>query len=473
MTMSTLRVHKKTDVTEITFSGRTRLRELLEAHGLMPDMPCAGNGTCGKCYGYLDTEKVLTCQAWVDKDADLYLHEKKILSKIKTDGEMPSFDIADQSGYGVAVDIGTTTVVLRIVDLKTGKILPAVSIENPQRTLSADVIGRIQACVDHGKLPVLNGLINDVIQDLKKHALKENGLKDTDIVKTVVTGNTTMLYLYTNRFPKSLAYNPFIADCLFGFTENGVTYPPCFGAFVGADIYTAITASGLIRKNETALLIDLGTNGEIALFHDGKITCCATACGPVFEATGVGCGGHAGPGAIDHFWLENGKIKYSVIGNEEPHHVCGSGIIDAIAVLLELGEIDETGAMAKPYELAPGIFLDPKDVRQLQLGKGAICGGIRTLIAREGVKEKDIKTLYIAGGFGSYISLKSAVAIGLFPPELEDVAQVIGNAALSGAIMMLLGADKSFEPSSVETECINLAQEPDFSDLYMESMFFE
>ena len=201
MTMSTLRVHKKTDVTEITFSGRTRLRELLEAHGLMPDMPCAGNGTCGKCYGYLDTEKVLTCQAWVDKDADLYLHEKKILSKIKTDGEMPSFDIADQSGYGIAVDIGTTTVVLRIVDLKTGQILPAVSIENPQRTLSADVIGRIQQCVDNGKLPVLHGLITETIENLKEHALKQSGLKESDIVKTVVTGNTTMLYLLTGRDP--------------------------------------------------------------------------------------------------------------------------------------------------------------------------------------------------------------------------------------------------------------------------------
>ena len=473
MSDSILKVHVKTDVTEIPFSGRTRLRDLLEANGLMPPMPCSGNGTCGKCSAYLESQKVLTCQAYVEESADLYLPEKIILSKIKTDGEMPDFSFEKRSGYGVAVDIGTTTVVLKIVDLTTGEILPAVSIENPQRTLSADVIGRIQQCVDNGKLPVLHGLITETIENLKEHALKQSGLKESDIVKTVVTGNTTMLYLYTGRYPVSLAYNPFIADCLFGFTENGVYYPHCFGAFVGADIYTAITASGLIDKKETSLLIDLGTNGEIALFHDGKITCCATACGPVFEATGVTCGGHAGPGAIDHIWIEDGEVKYSVIGNAKPAHICGSGIIDAIATLLDLGIVDGTGAMEEPYEFAPGVVMQPRDVRQLQLAKGAICGGIRTLISREGLKPEDVKTLYIAGGFGSYIRLESAVTIGLFPPEMQSAAKVIGNAALSGAIMLLLGADKKFEPASVETECINLAQEPEFSDLYMESMFFE
>ena len=471
--MSVLKVHYKTETTEISFSGRTRLRELLEANGLMPTMPCAGNGTCGKCTAYLDSEKILTCQAYVKADADLYLPEKKILSKIKTDGEMPAFSIAKQSGYGIAVDIGTTTVVLRIVDLETGEILPAVSRENPQRVLSADVIGRIQACVEKGKLPIMYGLINEAISDLKEHSLKENGLKDSDIVKTVITGNTTMLYLFTGRMPTTLAYTPFIADCLFGTEENGIQFPPCFGAFVGADIYTAITASGLVAKDETALLIDLGTNGEIALFNDGKITCCATACGPVFEATGVSCGGHAVAGAIDHLWVEDGQVRYSVIGNAKATHICGSGIIDALAVLLELGIIDETGAMEKPYEFAPGVVLQPKDVRQVQLAKGAICGGIKTLIKREGVEPENVKTLYVAGGFGSYINLKSALTIGLFPSEMKDAAKVIGNAALSGAIMMLLGADKKYEPSSVETECINLAQEPEFSDLYMESMFFE
>ena len=282
-----------------------------------------------------------------------------------------------------------------------------------------------------------------------------------------------MLYLYTGRMPTTLAYTPFIADCLFGCEEDGTYYPPCFGAFVGADIYTAIVASGLIPKDETALLVDLGTNGEIALYDKGKLTCCATACGPAFEGTGISCGGHAADGAIDHVWIEDGEPKFSVIGNTEPTHICGSGIMDAIATLLDLGVIDETGAMPEPYEFAPGVVLQPKDVRQVQLAKAAICGGIKTLINREGLTEDDIKTLYIAGGFGSYITLDSAVRVGVFPKELQDNAKVIGNAALSGAIMILLGAEKKFEPASVETECINLAQQPEFSDLYMESMFFE
>ena len=467
-----IRIIHQDGTTDIEFSGSPKLRELLEANGLMPATPCGGNGTCGKCSAYLNGRKVLTCQADAE-EGEIYLPEKKILSKIKTDGEMPGFDITPQEGYGLAVDIGTTTVVARLIDLKTGELLHAVSRENPQRLLSADVIGRIQACIEKDKLPVLKGLIRETITDLKEHALKINKLKEEDIVKTVITGNTTMLYLYTGRMPTTLAYTPFIADCLFGFEEEGAYLPPCFGAFVGADIYTAITASGLIAKDETAILVDLGTNGEISLYHDGELVCCATACGPAFEGTGISCGGPAADGAIDHIWLEDGEVKFSTIGGSEPSHICGSGIMDAIAVLLDLEIIDETGQMDDPSEFAPGVVLMPKDVRQVQLAKAAICGGMRTLLKRSGLKEKDVKVLYIAGGFGSYIDLDSAAKVGIFPAALRESAKVIGNAALAGAIMILLGADKKFEPSSVGTECINLAQQPDFSDLYMESMFFE
>ena len=468
-----LKVYDQDKVSELSFSGKTKLRDLLEANGLMPATPCGGNGTCGKCSAYLGDEKILTCQAYVEESGELYLPKKTIISKIRTDGFMPEFTPAEQSGYGLAVDIGTTTVVARLVDLSSGELLNAASRENPQRLLSADVIGRIQACIEKGKLPLLKNLITETIKDLTEHVLKERGLKAEDIKRTVVTGNTTMLYLFTGRMPTTLAYTPFIADCLFGFEEQGAYLPPCFGAFVGADIYTAITASGLIPKGETAMLIDLGTNGEISLYDNGKLTCCATACGPAFEGTGISCGGPAAEGAIDHIWLENGEIKYSVIGGTKPTHICGSGIMDAIATLLLTEDIDETGAMEEPFNFAPGVVLDPKDVRQVQLAKGAICGGIKTLLSKEGLKPQDVKTLYIAGGFGSYINLDSASKVGIFPAEMKDSAKVIGNAALSGAIMMLLGADKSFEPASVSCECINLAQQPEFSDLYMESMFFE
>ena len=147
--------------------------------------------------------------------------------------------------------------------------------------------------------------------------------------------------------------------------------------------------------------------------------------------------------------------------------------MDAVATLLDLEIVDETGAMEEGFEIAPGVVIDPKDIRQVQLAKGAICAGIKTLLGKEGLKPEDVKTLYIAGGFGSYIKIDSAAKVGVFPEEMKDSAKVSGNAALSGAIMLLLGADKKFEPSSTETECINLAQQSEFSDLYMESMFFE
>ena len=468
-----LKVYDQGEPREIPFSGKAKLSELLASENITVEMPCAGNGTCKKCTVFLNGEKTLCCQAYIEGDSEVYLPEKKIISKIRTDGYMPEFEIAAQKGFGLAVDIGTTTVVARIIDLSTGKLLSAASRENPQRLLSADVIGRIQACLEKGKLPVLEGLIKETIEDLAEHVLKSEALKPEDIVKTVITGNTTMLYLFTGRYPKSLAFTPFIADCLFGFEENGAYLPPCFGAFVGADIYTAITASGLIDKGEAALLIDLGTNGEIALYDGKKLVCCATACGPAFEGTGISCGGPAADGAIDHVWIEDGEVKYSVIGNVQATHICGSGIMDAVAVLLDLEIVDETGAMEEGYEIAPGVVVEPKDIRQVQLAKGAICGGIKTLLCREGLKPEDVKTLYIAGGFGSYIKIDSAARVGIFPEEMKDSAKVIGNAALSGAIMILLGADKKFEPSSTETECINLAQQSEFSDLYMESMFFE
>ena len=473
MSESILTVFSQGDPAEIKFTGKSKLTDLLSSAGFTVETPCGGNGTCGKCAVFLNGKKTLACQAEIEEDSEVYLPEKKIISKIRTDGYMPDFEPAKQNGYGLAVDIGTTTVVARLIDLSSGKLLSAASRENPQRLLSADVIGRIQACLEKGKLPVLEGLIKETIEDLTEHVLKTEGLEKEDISKTVITGNTTMLYLYTGRDPKSLAFTPFIADCLFGINENGAYLPPCFGAFVGADIYTAITASGLIDKGEKAMLVDLGTNGELALFDGEKLICCATACGPAFEGTGISCGGPAADGAKDHVWVEDGEIKYSVIGKGPATHICGSGIMDTVASLLELEIVDETGAMEEPYEIAPGVTVEPKDIRQVQLAKGAICAGIKTLLGKEGLKPRDIKTLYIAGGFGSYIKIENAAKVGVFPEEMKDSAKVIGNAALSGAIMILLGADRKFEPASVETECINLAQQSEFSDLYMESMFFE
>lgn len=478
--MSVLTVHSNQEVTEVSFEGKVKLEDILTANGLMPKKPCGGTGKCGKCAAFLYKEgeesketKVLTCQAYVEGDAELFIPRSKIVSKIRTEGVMPDFDLDPVSdGYGVAVDIGTTTLVLRIVDLNTGELLPAVSIENPQRAIAADVINRIQASIK-GKSTLQKELVQGTIRVLFEKALIENGLEETDIKSWVITGNTTMLYLYTGRIPLSLTKVPYTADCTFGFVENGIYFPPCFGAYVGADIYTAILASDMVRQDGVNMLIDLGTNGELALYKDGKLTCCATACGPAFEGTGIECGGPATDGAIDHFWVENGEIKYSVIGNAAPTHMCGSAIIDAVAALLKTGHISETGRLDENYYVTDTVYISKKDIRQIQLAKSAICAGILTLMAVNDVKPEDINNFYVAGGFGAYLNLETAETIGLIPREIIDNARVIGNAALSGAILTLLDKHATDKLKLDNCECINLAATAEFSDLYIENMVFD
>jgi len=479
--MSTLIVHNQQEELNISFEGKQKLSELLTKLNAMPQLPCGGNGKCGKCAAFVHKEgvaledtKILTCQAYIEGDTEIFIPKGTIVSKIQTDGIMPTYNLNPRAnGFGCAVDIGTTTVVLRLINLDTGELLSAVSVENPQRAIASDVINRIQASLK-GKNLLQKQLINNTINTLLEKACQENNITKDDVKYTIITGNTTMLYLYTGRSPKSLTDVPYIPDCTFGFMEDDVYYPPCFGAFVGADIYTAILASDMVKQKGTSLLIDLGTNGEIALYKDGKLTCCATACGPAFEGAGIDCGGPATDGAIDHIWVENGEIKYSVIGNIKPTHLCGSAVIDAVAALLQTGHISEMGKLDADYfEFADGVRFTKQDVRQIQLAKSAICAGIITLLEVNNVTTEDIDTFYIAGGFGAYLKLESAQTITLVPKELIPKAKVIGNAALSGAIAMLLDKDIDKELNLENSECINLAATEQFSDLYIENMLFE
>lgn len=480
--MSKLIVHNHSGSHEIDFEGRVKLSELLIPENLMPATPCGGIGKCGKCVAFefkegseQENRKILTCQAFVEGDTEIFIPKNVIVSKIRTEGYMPPFELKPvTSGIGCAVDIGTTTVVLRLINLDTGEMLHAVSIENPQRAVAADVINRIQASL-HGKNKLLQDMIQNTVNALFEQACKENKIDKKDVTAKVITGNTTMLYLYTGRLPLSLTKVPYTADFKFGVVENGVYFPPCFGAFVGADIYTAILASEMARKDEISLLIDLGTNGEIALYNKGMLTCCATACGPAFEGAGIECGGPATDGAIDHVWLENGEIRYSVIGGDhlKATHLCGSAIIDAVATLLEMGHINDRGRLDEErHHITDDVYITRHDIRQIQLAKSAICAGIITLVEISGLEPKDIDAFYIAGGFGAYLKLESAERIGLMPKELVPKTKVLGNAALSGAILTLLDKNATDALGLEDSETINLAATEQFSDLYIENMLF-
>ena len=480
--MPYLRIHKGETVRDVPFEGTPLLLHVLAGAGEFPPTPCGGKGTCGKCLvraeGCLSGQAEKgngmniwrSCQTRLTGDAQVWLKEQEQLQHIALSGEMPSFALSPmEGGKGLAVDIGTTTMAAALMDLKSGRVLAADSMENPQRTVAFDIIGRIEAAM-RGQGLVLAGQVQEAISRLLQNL---GGQADV----AVITGNTTMLYLLTGRDPKPLSHAPFEADCLFGVTQPfpflpRAYLPRCISAFVGADIACAILASRMMAKKETSLLIDIGTNGEIALWHQGKLYCCATAAGPAFEGGSIRCGCGSIRGAIDRVWAEEGKLRFTVIGGGRPKGICGSGLLDAAASLLALGQIEDTGLMEQEVSLTEDIRITSQDIRSLQLAKGAIAAGLMTLLEKVGIRPGDVCALYLAGGFGKHINPESARAIGLIPAVLTGRTAVLGNAALTGAQMLLLRRPFMEEIDSLAQACevVTLSGSPVFSRHYMECM---
>lgn len=481
MAVLTIELGQKTF--QLDFHAPKSLKNLLEEADPRRPHPCGGRGTCGKCAVTLEgavsepneaEQKAgtrLSCQAVILGDAKVILQQREDLSQIQTQSQAEAqLGVPMAGSTGAAVDIGTTTIALKRYDMRTGALIGESAMENPQVQVAADVMGRIGAAMD-GQLEKLQTQVLDAIAQLLQ---KAGGNVDT----MVITGNTTMLYLLTGRDPACLSCVPFEADTLFG-TETRIldtqTYlPACMNAFVGADITCAVLASEMCEK-KTALLCDVGTNGEIALWKDGVLYVTSTAAGPAFEGAGISCGCSSIPGAIDRIWSENDTLQIHTIGEVPAVGLCGSGLIDAVAQLLELEWMDETGAMDDDEViLAPGVVLQQKDIRAMQLAKAAIAAGIQTLLEVSDTTCDQIETLYIAGGFGSHLNIESAVKIGLIPEELEDKVQVIGNAALAGASQLLLDSRKLEEIRTIaaNSKHWNLGGNPRFNENYMNAMLF-
>lgn len=482
--MHTIRVILPGEIREIPAENEQLLSEALQAAGIHAPTPCGGNGKCGKCRlhaaGSLQPAPdgkgmCAACQTRVTGDAIVWMQEEQPLQGIEGMGSMPVFEPDPLAGeYGLAVDIGTTTLAACLVSLKEGRVIQTLGAENPQRRIAHDVIGRIQAAME-GKGEFQKALIENEIDRLCRGLCERAGIDKAAISHRVYTGNTAMLYLLTGRDPSSLAAAPFAADCLFDLEHKGCYLPPCFGAYVGADIACALLAADLHRNHRTALLIDIGTNGEICLLHRDHLLCCATAAGPAFEGAGISCGVSSIPGAIESMRLEGDRLCLNTIGGGEAVGLCGSGLIDAVAALLDLGVLDETGYLEEEtYPLAPGIALTRKDIRMVQLAKGSICAGIQSLLAEAGITAEDVEAVYIAGGFGRHMRIASALRIGLIPELDPEKVHVIGNAALAGAAMLLLKQSSRQELRDLlhRAECINLAEMPRFQMLYPEAMLF-
>lgn len=456
--------------------------------------PCGGNHTCGKCRVIiegtapapsasdrrllsdedLDAGARLACSCPVTDGMTVRLAESGPARIVAWNKTVPF--ARTETGYGIAADIGTTTVAMQLFDRVSGQVLADRLEENAQCGFGADVISRIEACKTEG-LDTLSGRIHEQLERMAAACLQEAGFDHID--EAVVTGNSTMLHLYEGLDPASLAVVPFDVQSYFGCMSRHtlagapVYLPRCVGAYVGADIICAILAAGM--DDGVQLLTDIGTNGEMALMRDGNLSCCATAAGPAFEGAGLSCGMPAAAGAIRAVRREGDKISYQTVQDAPPVGICGSGILDALAVLLEDETLEDTGYLDEDYTIdGTEVTITQRDVRQIQLAKSAICAGLITLLEEQDLPANAVDRFSIAGGFGSSMNMDSACAIGLFPAALRDKADFIGNGALGGAAMLLMNRSlraKSEQMAQNATE-ISLSASPDFMDHYVDCMSF-
>jgi uncharacterized 2Fe-2S/4Fe-4S cluster protein (DUF4445 family) len=427
--------------------------------------------------------------------------------------------------YGMAVDIGTTTIAAYLYDLNNGKKLDVYSTLNPQKKFGADVLSRIDFTKNSPESQnKMHKEIIDCINLIVKVFSENNNIETGDIYTAVFVGNTTMLHFLMNISAVNIGMSPFIpvttdlygiksAELDININKNGlIVIFPSVSAYIGADTIAAVLSTGMYEKDEISLLVDIGTNGEIVLGNKEWMYSCSTAAGPAFEGANIRNGVGGISGAIDRVYFQD-KLSYTTIGNKKAVGICGSGIVDVIAGMLDKGIIDETGRIidideypnpadnctgnyASDYKsrltesdglnsfiLASGkdsnsgneIAITQKDVRELQNAKAAIAAGIKTLLKHADISVDKISKVYLAGGFGNYINIESAIKIGLIPSELKkEKIESVGNAAGTGAIRGLLSDKELKETTNIKNKIkyIELSASREFVDEYVNCMFF-
>lgn len=455
------------------------------AAGLTPDAPCGGKGTCGKCRVTLEGKTVLACQTAVTRDMTVFLQEHG-KENILTQGSGTPLPADGQHKYVVAFDLGTTTLVGFLLDGTNGAVLATASTVNPQTQYGADVISRIQAA-GNGEGEALRCCVTEALSALIEEMTDRAGIAGAQITLACVVGNTAMHHLFLGIEPSALVtppYMPTVSDAIeepicgrLPIAPDGILRVlPNIAGFVGADTVGCLLATEFDRLQELTLLIDIGTNGEMVLGDGVRRIACSTAAGPAFEGAKISQGMRGAVGAVDHVWLENGTVCFHVIGEGTPIGICGSGLLDLVACLLDTGAIDESGRLANKRYTLPGttVTLTQKDVREVQLAKGAIRAGIELMCRALHVTPEEIRTVLLAGAFGNYLNPASACRIGMIPPCLADRIRGIGNAAGEGAKRgAVSGAEFARAGKlAVNTEFLELASLSDFQDRFVEALEF-
>jgi uncharacterized 2Fe-2S/4Fe-4S cluster protein (DUF4445 family) len=480
----------------ITLSPAGRRLEVAEGAALQDvlfeegvEFPCGGRGRCKACRvrvleGHLEPDAAehqrlsaaelaqgwrLACRHVMAGDLELELAqwEMPVLS------DQSAFAFTPREGFGVAIDLGTTTIAAQLLDLSNGHVLAAQTALNAQARHGADVLSRVEFALRGGQAE-LQKIVRDQIGEIIGRLKTSTG---KPVNRVVLVGNTVMHHLFCGIDVTPLATHPFlparpgrvrIPAEAFGAPAE---FLPCIGGLVGADILAGVMATGIHEQTELSALIDLGTNGEVVVGNRDRLLCTSTAAGPAFEGARIAMGMRAATGAISAVTLTDGAPTCGVIGGGAARGLCGSGLVDAVAAGLDSGRIDPAGRLGEPMALSGSVTLHPHDVRELQLAKGAIAAGLRILTARFGAKIDDISRLYLAGAFGNYISRTSARRIGLLHLPIERLVPA-GNTALNGAKRALFEDAASWDDLAQRIAYVGLNEDPAFPDIFAEEMRF-
>ncbi len=443
---------------------------------------------------------------------DLLRQSEYRITVTVADGDITKIEPGDASSshYGLAIDIGTSTLVVSVVDLNSGEERAASVGLNPQSTHGADVIARIEHCREREDgLLSLWLAVTEKLSQMIDEACEEGGIELSDISEAIAVGNPTMQHIFLALNPSHIGempYAPVVCRKVRFRPVEGlgadlgpypIQTPPNLSGFIGSDIVCGIISQGFFESDDIQLLVDLGTNAEIVLGNKERLLVSNAAAGPAFEGAKIECGMIGVEGVIDHMWFDEEDIRFSVIGDAEPAGICGSGLVDTVASLLDLGILDHTGKMASSSTLPKGlsekikqrlktrgnqkrfwltdkVYLSQKDVRQVQAAKAAVAAGIEILRKKMGIELDDIARVLIAGAFGSYVNPASARRIGLIPDIPLNKVMSVGNSALEGAKMYLLSrrvrelADRIHEV----VELHELSAEKEFMEVFVSKMSF-
>ncbi len=499
------------------------LLDVFQKNGLLIPASCGGKGTCDKCKVKIAGKGMeLACQYRINDEMAVILPgfkeyaildqlnphartvtdnsgieikyndgQKRVTYKGELIASIPDEENRRPAGYGLAVDIGTTTIVMYLLDMTYYQPIDVISVLNPQIGFGADVISRIDYCLreSEGLKTLQKKLINRMNESIDS-SCEAAGINCDDIYLMTIVGNTIMLHILLGIDPASIAFAPYTpvftdekilkASTLdLKINHKGIVKVlPSVAGYVGADILAGLASTDIADNKKHTLYIDIGTNGEIVLGNRDTIYCCATAAGPAFEGAKITCGVGGVEGGISVY--DNGH--YKTIGDKAPVGICGSGLIDLMAFLLDSKRIDYSGYMTEEYlvekkensAVSHDIVLTQKDVREVQLAKAAIYAGIMTLIRIAEIPIDEIENVYLAGGFGNYIRTASAIRIGLLPESFNGKIIPIGNSAGTGALLALRSLEFYREIDKVLeiTKYIELSMRADFNEEYLAAMHF-